>query len=260
MTPRTSWFSRGLAASAVALGVALMLSSAPGEAHKAITSKYRYNEDLFPLFKEHCGRCHVDGGVAPMSLMSYDDAAPWGESMRLELLSEEPKPWHNYRLTPRELDTILVWATGGSPRGDAAHNPPPMALVNDWGSGSPDVALPMPAPFTLPGASNSAGHDVEFAVGGAAGKAIAAVDLLPGTPPIVRTATLAVKLPDGSTRPLAEWVAGQPHAVTLATPVTIPANARVVAHIEYRRTWQYEGKDMTDSSTVGLYFAKPSGR
>ncbi|MGE0812079.1 MAG: hypothetical protein AB7O28_10460 [Vicinamibacterales bacterium] len=259
MTRPASWHASAVMA-ATALGLALALSTAPGEAHKAITSKYRYNEDLFPLFRNHCGRCHVDGGVAPMSLLTYEDAAPWGESLRLELLSEEPKPWHNYRLTPRELDTILVWATGGSPRGSAADNPPPVPLVNDWGSGAPDVALPMPAPFTLPGASNEAEHEVELAVGAAAGKSIVAVDLLPGTPPIVRTATLAVKLPDGTTRPLASWVAGQPHAVTLDAPVTIPANAKVVARIAYRRTWQYEGKDMTDTSTVGLYFAKPAGR
>ena len=55
---------------------------------------------MFPLFRDHCGRCHVDGGVAPMSLLTHEDAAPWAESLRLEFLSEEPAPpWHQMKLT-----------------------------------------------------------------------------------------------------------------------------------------------------------------
>ena len=48
------------------------LSLTPGEAHKAITSKYTYNDDVFPILRDKCARCHVAGGVAPMSLMTYD--------------------------------------------------------------------------------------------------------------------------------------------------------------------------------------------
>ncbi len=53
-----------------------------GEAHKAITSKYTYNDDVFPIVRAKCGNCHVDGGVAPMSLMTYEEAFPWAESIR----------------------------------------------------------------------------------------------------------------------------------------------------------------------------------
>ena len=67
---------RLLAAAALVLGAAVW-SADTGEAHKAVTSKYHFNEDIFPLVRDRCGRCHVEGGVAPMSLMTYDDAAPW---------------------------------------------------------------------------------------------------------------------------------------------------------------------------------------
>ena len=152
----TRFTCRALTASALALGVALSLH-VPGEAHKAITSKYHYNEDLFALFRDHCGRCHVDGGVAPMSLLTHEDAAPWAESLRLEFLSEDPPPpWHQLKLTPRELDMMLVWANGGTPRGDVEKTPPAVPLVNAWAAGPPDVSLPLPAPFTLAAAANEA--------------------------------------------------------------------------------------------------------
>ena len=53
---------RTLAVSALVLaGIALMIR--PGEAHKAITSKYTYNDDVFPIFRERCASCHVPGGA-----------------------------------------------------------------------------------------------------------------------------------------------------------------------------------------------------
>src|SRR5262249_5264930 len=74
------------------IAAAALLSTAPGQAHKAITSKYTYNDDVFPIFRERCSRCHVTGGVAPMSLMTYDDAFPWAESIRAELIASHTPP------------------------------------------------------------------------------------------------------------------------------------------------------------------------
>ncbi len=50
--------------------VAVLLLALPVDAHKGITSKYNYNEDVFPILNQRCGKCHVAGGVAPMSLLS----------------------------------------------------------------------------------------------------------------------------------------------------------------------------------------------
>ena len=48
-----------VAAVLVVGGVALDIER--GEAHKAITSKYTYNDDVFPIFRDRCSRCHVAG-------------------------------------------------------------------------------------------------------------------------------------------------------------------------------------------------------
>lgn len=261
MTRRLSAPLRLLAAAAV-VSCAAVWSAGTGEAHKAVTSKYYFNEHIFPLVRDRCGRCHVEGGVAPMSLMTYDDAAPWGESLRLELLADATPPWHPLTLSARETDMLLVWATGGTPRGSLDTVVPAVPLVNTWGSGSPDVALKMPAPFVLAGAANDATHEVVVPLTGTAARAINAVDLLPGQPAMVRSATLLLKSADGTTRELASWMPGRGAAVPLATPVVVANGSSLVARIFYKRTWKYEGQDLTDTSTIGLYFAaaaKPTG-
>ena len=63
----------------------LLVGGGHTSAHKPVTSKYDYNRDVFPLLREHCGRCHVKGGPGPMSLMTYADAVPWAVSIRDEL-------------------------------------------------------------------------------------------------------------------------------------------------------------------------------
>ena len=138
---------------AVALGVQR------GEAHKAITSKYTYNDDVFPIFRDRCSSCHVPGGVAPMSLMTYDDAFPWAESIRAELVAAHMPPWNAeagfgefkqaHTLSAKELDVILTWATGGNPRGALDQKIPTVSLKNDWTMGAPDLAIKMPAEFTV---------------------------------------------------------------------------------------------------------------
>ena len=79
-------FARVMAPPAILLAV-IVIAAERGEAHKPITSPYTYNEEVFPILRERCGHCHVAGGVAPMSLMTFTDAFPWGESIRTELVA-----------------------------------------------------------------------------------------------------------------------------------------------------------------------------
>ena len=131
------------------------------DAHKGITSKFTYNADVHPVFLNRCGRCHIDGGVGPMSLLKYEDAFPWAESLRAELLSAYPgvpadlsadlsagarsakvdphdfvKAAHR-QILARELDVVLDWATGGTPEGDKAQTPAGDLAAHRLGRGPP---------------------------------------------------------------------------------------------------------------------------
>ena len=38
-----------------------LLASRPSSAHKPVTSKYTYTEDVYPIVSQHCGACHCAG-------------------------------------------------------------------------------------------------------------------------------------------------------------------------------------------------------
>src|SRR5215467_13194787 len=131
-----------IVAVAVIVLVCVAIAIQPAGAHKAITSKYTYNDDVFPILRERCASCHVTGGVAPMSLMTYDDAFPWAESIRAELIASHMPPWNAdegfgelkraHTLTPKEVDIVLTWATGGNPRGALDQKLAEVKLKNEW--------------------------------------------------------------------------------------------------------------------------------
>ncbi len=128
-------------------------------AHKPITSKYTYNDDVFPILRARCAACHVQGGVAPMSLMTYEEAFPWAESIRAELIAGHMPPWNAdeafgelkgaHTLSAKELDVILTWASGGNPRGALDQKLPPVTLKTEWALGKPDVTLSLPSEFAF---------------------------------------------------------------------------------------------------------------
>jgi hypothetical protein len=265
---------RSLVVGAIVLLSIVVVSIERGEAHKAITSKYTYNDDVFPIFRERCSQCHVPGGVAPMSLMTYDEAFPWAESIRAELIAAHMPPWQAdegfgelkraHTLSPKELDVIMTWASGGNPRGALEQKLPEVTLKNDWSMGAPDLALAMPADFTVAADKMEDTNEVTLASGTTEPRWVRAVDLLPGTPSIVRSAVVVLKgatVPAASgpaaERVLARWVPGQgAEPNDNGAAFRLPAGAEIVARIHYKKTWQFEGKPVSDRSTIGVYFAK----
>jgi len=252
------------------LVAAVALSPSKGEAHKPITSKYTYNDDVFPIVREKCGRCHVDGGVAPMSLMTYEEAFPWAESIRAELIASHMPPWnaqdgfgqfkHAQLLTAKEVDVILTWATGGNPRGRLDQQLPKVTLHNDWALGAPDAKLALPE-FAIASDKMEETQEFTIAAGNKEPRLVRAVDLLPGTPAVVRSAVIGIKgAPDAPYAPehvLGRWVPGlDPEPIDKdGAAYRLPANAELTVRVHYKKTWQFEGKALKDTSTIGIYFA-----
>ncbi len=256
---------RGLIAAAGAVAVVLLAASSI-DAHKGITSKYTYNDDVYPILRDKCGRCHTDGGPAPMSLLNYNadngGAVAWATSIREQLQVDAMPPWYadpigpavknsGHGLTPRELDIILTWASGGTPQGDMNKKPVTIPLRTGWSLGKPDLELPMAEAHTLPVGTMDGAVELTLPTKLTEAKWIKAADLLPGTPSIVRRASISVV--DGPT--LALW---QPSDDPIEAPsgvaFKIPAGAAIKLRIDYKKSWLDEQVARSDKSTVGLYF------
>jgi len=254
------------------LCAALAIASIPGEAHKPITSPYTYNEHVFPILKARCGSCHVEGGIAPMSLMTHADAVPWGESIRSEMTAGHMPPWpadmphdgfkNGTPLSARELNVLLTWATGGTPPGEPDKVPPAVTLATGWSLGKPDLELSLD-PVTLAAGVQEQTRSFTVATNITDRRWVRAIDLLPGAPAMVRSAEIVLRgdapaSPAASVvteRRIALWLPGEsPTAVDAGAGFEIPANAQLVVTVRYKKTWQYERKELMDQSRVGLYF------
>src|SRR5678816_2402609 len=110
-----------------------------------------------PIFQAKCQQCHHAGTGAPMALLTYEDTRPWARTIRQRVLNREMPPWHldktvgirKYKndrsLTNAEIDTIVRWIDAGSPRGNPADMPTPIAFKpeDDWYIGKPDLLVTM---------------------------------------------------------------------------------------------------------------------
>jgi hypothetical protein len=241
---------------------AIVCFTVPGQAHKGVTSKFTYNAEVYPIFLAHCGQCHVAGGVGPMSLLSYQEAFPWAESLRTELLQTEAPAFGSFvtaahhDLPARELDVVLDWVTGGTPEGDPAKAPTPVTLQNEWTHGQPHLALRPAAVYQMSAEVMEATQEFVLPVTLAAERAVNAIDVLPGTPAVVREVELLVRSPNAIAQSVGTWAPRQnPAPIVVEPAVRLSAGSDLIARIHYKKTWKYEGQPMTDRSTIGLYFA-----
>lgn len=261
----------------VGLLTAVFAQSHRLDAHKPVTSKYSYTQDVQPIFRDKCGTCHRPGGVAPMSLLTYEEAFPWAESIRAELIAGHMPPapadptfgaiQHNAVLTAQETDVILTWATGGNPRGPEAPASPAAAHTDpEWPIGKPDLVLKLPETVTL--AADKSEDVREFTVKPAVGATwIRAVDVHPGSAAIVRNVTVSVKdatQPTSSTDDMivCRWTPGRiPVDVSPAhAAFRLPEGGDLVVRVHYKKTYQYDGKAVSDDTAIGLYFATAAAR
>jgi hypothetical protein len=141
------------------VGVLALATLCAAQASAEVT----FTKDVAPIFQKSCQNCHRPGSIAPMSLLTYEDARPWARSIRQRVEARQMPPWHVDRtvgirqfkddpsLTDQEIATLVAWATAGAPRGNPADMPPPRQFddADRWHIGKPDLIVPMPKTFTV---------------------------------------------------------------------------------------------------------------
>ena len=123
-----------------------------------VSAPVTFSKDVAPIFQRNCQVCHRPATVAPMSLMTYDEARPWARSIRQRVVQREMPPWHidktqgiqHYKndrsLSDAEIATIVKWVDAGAPEGDPKHLPRPVQFPDDdeWTIGKPDLIVTSP--------------------------------------------------------------------------------------------------------------------
>src|ERR1700692_2579169 len=88
-----------------------------------------YNRDVAPILYKNCVVCHRPNDIAPMSLMTYQNARAWARQIREAVVQRKIPPWHadpkvgeflnDPRLSDADIATIDAWARAGAKEGDA---------------------------------------------------------------------------------------------------------------------------------------------
>ena len=146
------------------LGVVAFVAglAVPAGAQTAPRRQVTFSKDIAPILQRSCQRCHRPNSVAPMSLLSYQQARPYARAMKQRTaLARAPyargsmPPWFleknigiqrikdDISLTDEEIDLIAQWADTGAPEGNPADLPPPLQLVEtaEWTLGKPDLII-----------------------------------------------------------------------------------------------------------------------
>src|SRR5690242_5173862 len=148
----------------VVVGLAVLISvtgtaqtPAPAQATAPTFAK-----DVAPIMYSKCANCHRPGEVAPMPLLSYENARPWAKAIKSKVTAREMPPWgadmsqtlpmrNDISLTQKEIDTIAAWVDGGAPRGNPSDEPAAPKFATGWTAGTePDLVLEMPVEFEIP--------------------------------------------------------------------------------------------------------------
>ena len=121
-----------------------------------------FTRDVAPILQRSCQNCHRPDGVAPMSLVTYEDVRPWARSIK-QRTGIGPRagvmpPWYLEKnigiqqfhddpsLSDEEIATLAKWADSGAARGNPADMPSARVYADNksWAIGTPDLVVKMP--------------------------------------------------------------------------------------------------------------------
>jgi mono/diheme cytochrome c family protein len=139
--------------------VGLMASAVQAGQQPAASGEVTFSKDIAPILQRSCQKCHRQDGVAPMSLVTYEEVRPWARSIKTRT-SIGPRagvmpPWYVEKnigiqkfkndpsLSEEEIAKIAKWADNGAPRGNPADMPPARTWddASKWSIGTPDLIV-----------------------------------------------------------------------------------------------------------------------
>jgi hypothetical protein len=123
-------------------------------AAKTAQADFNFARDVAPIVYSKCVACHRAGEVAPMPLLTYEDARPWARAIKEKVLLRQMPPWfadpkygkfaNDARLSDKEIETIVKWVDAGAPKGDPKDMPKPPSFTEGWQLGEPDLIVDLP--------------------------------------------------------------------------------------------------------------------
>jgi mono/diheme cytochrome c family protein len=277
--------SRTLLAGVVAFGFVAAAAGTAGAQTPA--GAPTFTKDIAPIFQAKCEACHRPDSIAPMSLVTYEQARPWARSIKSRVQARQMPPWHidktigiqefanDRSLTDAELETIVKWVDAGAPKGDMKDMPKPVEwpaeqgwnYAKDFGQTEPDLVI-RSTPWTQKAGANDAWWKPVVPTGLTEARWVRAIEMRPSTVKgrkithhaIARlqqeeTDALAANPLDANGNPLPgtfmEWAVGkQGEKMRPGSGKLMLPGSKIVWDVHYSNG----GEDITDQVELGIYF------
>jgi hypothetical protein len=264
----------GLRVGALAV-VAVAGAAATASAQGAPT----FTKDVAPILQKKCEACHRPDSIAPMSLVTYQQARPWARSIKARVVEHSMPPFQIDRtvgvtkfkndesLSDDELRTIVKWVDAGAPQGDPKDMPPPVEWPDDqgwnfaklFGQAEPDMIVTSHA-FTMPAVAQDAWDERVTESGITEPRWVRAIEIRPSNlkgRKITHHAIAYLEQDDpGLTRsllpvPFMEWAVGkQGELMRPDTGKLLLPGSKFRWDIHYSQA----GEEITSNVEMGIYF------
>ena len=272
---------------AFAIGAVLALPLTANAQSAATKSAPTFTKDVAPIFQEKCEACHRPDSIAPMSLVTFEEARPWARSIKSRVASRQMPPWHldksvgiqQYKndrsLSDAQVDTIVKWVDAGAPKGDPKDMPPAKTWPSDdvWNfaklfGGPPDIIVKS-TPYTQKAVAQDAWYKPIVDIPLTEERWVRAIEIRPSTvkgrkithhalahliqqePGADRTASGPSDEPSVNEAGLfMEWAVGK------AGEIMRPDSGKLLlpgAKIRWDIHYSAAGEDITDQVELGIY-------
>jgi hypothetical protein len=234
-SPRNRWrFSQASIAIAPLAALLLLISPAHRAAAAPPNSKPTFYREVLPILQDRCQVCHRPGGIAPMPLVTYQNARNSGAAIMQAVVARQMPPWfadprygrfsNDPSLTPQQIQLISNWVDGGTPAGSPQDAPPPKNWAGGWHIPQPQKIVQMPVPVAIP-----AHGDVEYTyeivpTGFTEDKWVQFSEIRPSSPQYVHHAVVYVRPPNST------WLRAAPIGVPFTPSSFSDPKLRAEAH------------------------------
>jgi hypothetical protein len=140
-----------------------------------------------------------------MSFLSYETTRPWAKAIKTAVLTKKMPPWfadphfgkfsNDRTMVQADIDTLVSWADNGAQAGDPKDAPKPIAWVEGWRIGKPDMVISMPAAFPVPASGTIDYQYIVIPTGFTEDKYIQLSEARPGNPAVVHHIIAVIREP-----------------------------------------------------------------
>jgi hypothetical protein len=257
---------------------------------QAANNSITFTKDIAPIFQEKCQACHRTDSMAPMSLVTYEEARPWAKAIRERVITRQMPPWHidktvgiqkfknDRSLSDAQIDTIVKWVDAGAPKGDMKDMPALKVWPDEskWAfadmfGGPPDLIIKSPD-WTVPPVGLDAWYKPVVPTGVTEPRWVRAIEIHPATvkgrkvthhalarlqqqEPEAQRTDAAASADDASAAVLGglfmEWAVGK------TGEIMRPNSGKLMlpgSNIIFEMHYHSVGEQITDHVELGIYF------